>query len=55
MLLWDGLDFFDGAERVKQFLNGAINSFLPSRIDINLPLAEPVPLEQISLYMAQVA
>jgi len=53
MLLWDGLDFLDGAERLREYLNGAINSFLPSRIDINMPLAEPVPLEQISLYMMQ--
>lgn len=53
MLAWDGLDFLDGAERLREYLAGAINSFLPSRIDINMPLAEPVPLEQVSIYMMQ--
>lgn len=55
MLKWDGLDFFDGAERLKDYLSGAVNAFNPARIDIALPLAEPIPLEQISVYMQQVA
>lgn len=54
-LTWDGLDYFDGAARLKDYFAAGINAFVPSRIDVAVPLAEPVPLEQVSLYFMQVA
>lgn len=54
-LTWDGLDYYDGAARLKDYFAAGINSFVPSRIDVAVPLAEPVPLEQVSLYFMQVA
>lgn len=54
-LTWEGLDFYDGAARLKDYFAAGVNAFVPSRIDVAVPLCEPVPLEQVSLYFMQVA
>lgn len=55
MLLWQSLDFFDGAERVKDKLQVKVNPSVPQRLDLSCPLVEPMPLEQASIYFQQVA
>ena len=50
MLFWDGLDYYDGAEALFDYVQGAVNTFNQARIDIALPIRIPPPLEQISLY-----
>lgn len=55
MLTWDGLDYFDGADRLKDFVESGVNSFLPSRLDVSMPICNPIPLEQVSIFFKQVA
>lgn len=50
LFFWDGLDFFDGAERVRDLVVAQQNPSLPSRVDISVPVAIPPPIEQLSNY-----
>jgi len=54
MVLWESLDILDGVDNLKSALAAAINPTLPSRVDINLPLRETIPLEQLSIFAQQV-
>jgi len=55
MITWDGLDFYDGADALKDYVAAGVNASLPSRIDVSMPVRVPVPLEQVSIYMQNVA
>lgn len=50
LLYWDGLDYYDGAEALMSYVQGAVNVSNNARVDVALPVRVPAPLEQISLY-----
>ena len=53
LLYGESLDYFDGALRAMPFVAGAVNINAPARVDLKIPCAEPLPLEQISAYFEQ--
>ncbi len=50
LLVYDNLDYFDGAEDLKNLIQANVDPLVPTRIDVAFPMRPPANLHQISGY-----